>query len=758
MKIGILTLFEGNYNYGGQLQAFALCKYLRSLGHDAFVIRYRGGKNPIYNNLLEQSKQYGIGALFKKFFEKFIVNKLSFIIKKDILNRKKQFDKFKEENIFYTNEVYNDASLKLLNDEFDAFISGSDQVWNPNALRYGFLQSFVYPSNLKIAYAASLGRSCLSDKESDVLKQYIAEFDYISVREKSAKNILNNIMDNEIFQVLDPTYLVTKNDWKPFISDRIIQEKYVFCYFFSNSKKYRRRIYQFCKKNNYKMVYIPYANTKFNFYDGVGKGFKLPSVGPSEFLSLIYYSEYVFTDSFHGIAFSINFNKEFFVYNRNKNSSKVSMNSRISDTLSLFDLKNRLVSSNSDLNIVKKINYEKINVILNGEREKSIKFLKDALTGKEKYNSIKVVGNRCTQCGNCLSVCPKNAISFIFENNVSKIVINDDKCIKCGICLKICHVLNNNKIEPNTYKIATTKSKESIKSTSGGIFYELAKRFIDDDGIVIGAAMINNEVKHIAVNSIESISLLQGSKYVESSILGIKEFIKSEINKRKILFVGTPCQVASIKRLFQNENNLFLVDILCHGVPEHSVYLKYVKYLENKYHKKIEFIRFRTKEKKLDNYIEIGFVDGKKIIIDGLKDPYYTSFLNSTSLKSSCYFCKYQDKKRVGDISIGDAWGVITNEKQRNSLVLINNEKGNRLFNSITDSICIKDDCFNHEAIVRANSGLHLTHGFIPYKQKKIYNDLNSESFDFFEKKSSFKKRVFRKLPFFVKKIIRRHK
>ena len=375
--IAILTKYYKNYNYGGVLQGYALKKILEEKGYTIDIISYDVNKNPnpIYKSIYEQSKQYGIKSATNKIIEK-SVGKFKFLIK-DILNdRIIKFEDFMQ----YDTKEYNDSNIEVLNNEYNVFISGSDQIWNPNAVRKLYLQNFVKKGKKKISYAASIGRNNLSKTESNILIPYLKKFDYLSVREKTAKELLKKFIDSKIEVVLDPTLLLEKEQWNEISSEPIHNKPYALFYFFSNSKKIRKKIINFCKLKNLDLVMIPYANQQFNFNDSKGPGIRINNIGPKEFISAIKNAEYIFTDSFHGTAFSIIYEKQFFVFERNK-KEHVSMNSRLYDLLDSFDLKDRLVSLKDIKNIsnINVINYKVVNDKKQKLKRKSIDFLDKSL-------------------------------------------------------------------------------------------------------------------------------------------------------------------------------------------------------------------------------------------------------------------------------------------------------------------------------------------------------------------------------------------
>lgn len=216
--------------------------------------------------------------------------------------------------------------------------------------------------------------------EADILIPYIQRFDYLGIREKTGKELLEEYMNRNIDTVLDPTLLLDQDDWSIVATHRLVKEPYALVYFFSNSYKVRRMLEKFCEKRGLKLVLIPYAKQEFNLGDHRGKCVRLDNVGPSEFVSAIKYADYVFTDSFHGAVFSIIHGKQFYVFERNK-KGHVSMNSRLYDLLDTFHLRNRLLAMDSSVEDIDDIDYKQVDSILTKEKEKSTNFLKKALEG-----------------------------------------------------------------------------------------------------------------------------------------------------------------------------------------------------------------------------------------------------------------------------------------------------------------------------------------------------------------------------------------
>lgn len=304
----------------------------------------------------------------------------------------------------------------------------------------------------------------------------------------------------------------------------------------------------------------------------------------------------------------------------------------------------------------------------------------------------------CFACGACKNICPKQAIEMITDiRGFLYPEINNDLCIECGMCRKVC-IISKKVTERNPKEVfaATATDKDlSINSASGGAFAVFAKMILLNGGSVCGAAYNQNmEVKHTLIDNINELSRLQGTKYVQSDIEYIFRTIKHNLLENKtVLFSGTPCQVHGLQSYLGKEyENLFLIDIICHGVPSEKVFLDYIKILEKKIDGKIVNFRFRDKEKGWGSKTpRIDFKQKevhKSIYIRAINSSYYRLFLKGNIYRDNCYKCKYASAVRVGDVSIGDYWGIDEAhpefiENQRNyrgiSVVICNTEKGIKL-------------------------------------------------------------------------------
>lgn len=306
----------------------------------------------------------------------------------------------------------------------------------------------------------------------------------------------------------------------------------------------------------------------------------------------------------------------------------------------------------------------------------------------------------CTGCSACENVCPKKAIKMeANEHGFLAPVVDNEKCVSCGLCREICQA-NKPAKKNNTIKVYACKNKDydsRLTSSSGGVFQEFSKAILEKNGNVYGAIFDENfEVIHKKGTTAEDIEKIKKSKYVQSNMKNvIAEVRKDILEEKEVLFSGTPCQVQALNsRGLRQKENLYTVDIVCHGVPSPKIFEEYKSYLENKYSSKIIDINFRWKDEFSTQNIKVTFENGEEYISNKKNgDIFYNLFLDDLVLRDSCYSCNYRDLNRVSDISIADFWGLEKGQykdfydNKGVSLVLVNTEKGLHLFNLVKDKL-----------------------------------------------------------------------
>ena len=299
----------------------------------------------------------------------------------------------------------------------------------------------------------------------------------------------------------------------------------------------------------------------------------------------------------------------------------------------------------------------------------------------------------CSGCGACVQICTHQvlAIKADYEGFLVPYVNSLDKCVDCGLCIKACQVHQHKDITPDVIQlsyVAQSRDHNNVKrSSSGGVFYTIAKEWIENQkGVVFGAAFSENHtVHHIMVDTVDGLRKLQGSKYVQSSIDNCYQKVKRQLQTgRKVLFAGTPCQIYGLKLFLNKEiTNLMTIDIVCHGVTSPLMLQDYVRKVEQHEKRKCIGIRFRWKTPLFKSgsafYMMMTMNKGFRIVRAGKSDPYMNIYLSGYAFRESCYICQFACPQRTGDITIGDCDSHHDyphfHPEESNSTVIINTPK-----------------------------------------------------------------------------------
>lgn len=352
----------------------------------------------------------------------------------------------------------------------------------------------------------------------------------------------------------------------------------------------------------------------------------------------------------------------------------------------------------------------------------------------------------CTGCGLCAQICPEHAIrmqpdgeGFLFPN------IDIERCINCGKCTNACPRIASEENEAKkpqlVYACQVKDSKLLVEATAGGLFPVLAKWIIHNGGVVFGAAYDENmKVVHCCACTMDEVAAFNGSKYVQSDCTeALQAAIENLRAGKKVLFSGTPCQIAALLALCNEaeKENLYTIDVVCYGVPSPGLFRAYLDTVEAEGDFKVTDFRFRDKHTNGWSHTTVirkRYADGKEEIteqIDHSQIPYYKMFGTRNCFRRSCYHCKYNTLYRVSDITTGNFWGIENISKAFDtymgvSMALLNTEKGIALFEAVRDELNI--EARSIEDAVQANDAL-VKGSVYPKQRDAIYRLFQAEGF-----------------------------
>lgn len=633
-KIGIITIQKCD-NFGADLQAYALGAKLRSLGYDAENIDYLFYKHPRHKKTCASRPSFKLSAINR--LKEWLLPKINAVRglrrRGDEAARCAKFAAFFEANVRASRSYRTIDDLYANPPKYDVYVTGSDQVWNPrmgSSIEPYFL-TFAPKGARKISYASSFGVSSLPPSAYCKYSQWLEEYAAISTREDVGAKIVGKFVNCHPAQaVLDPTLLLTGDEWSQVAADESGKGDYLLVYDLSVCPGLWKLAKRWAKDLGVGIKRIC-RGVGCEKIEGVEN---VEAVGPAEFVGLIANAKAVVTTSFHGAAFSVNFQKPFY--------SVVPIGmpnaSRIESLLANLGLQDRIVHERDVDSVVLSLDGCSCLERLNELRGKSVVWLSDAIEGRSDES--------------------------------------------------------RNRQPIASYAAWTRGAAARAKGTSGGAFGALAEIVIKRGGIVFGAAWDEDfkHVCHIGVETLEGLEKLKKSKYVWSDpSAAYKEIPELLKNRREVLFVGTPCQCAAVSS-FAKFGKLTTVDFVCHGTPDPKVFAEYAEGLEKKYGSKLVAYDFRDKR---DGWnfprISYRFASGvEKRVIPWL-DPYFREFSKNTTLRDGCYKCPFAALSRPSDITIADCWRVAASnpewdDNRGTSNVLVNTERGSALWDEVVAS------------------------------------------------------------------------
>ena len=697
MRIGILT-YHSSHNYGAFLQAYSLSTVLKDMtGQDVEIINFSMKKAENLYKTVAEGK--GFSRKQRAFLKERAEMFESSSIRYHLLSSHERF-------ISDSCEEF----AKWIHGRYDAVIVGSDEIWVLNGFR-GFPTPYFLPGVTdckKYSYAAS-SRTEVSEVTSlmrEQISSYLQSFEYIGVRDKVTESLINDIIgnDNRINLNCDPTFAYDFHVSKE-IGKQLIKNK-----FGVNGK--RKCIALMLNDVAFAKSIIELYHKEFDFislYDYYNETKGCAVLDPFEWMQAIAGADGLITNYFHGMVFAMKNNTPFSVY-----EVRTISNVEYSKSYDLLK-RNSLESSfhmkgNSKEQALRDVGAFLADIIsgkakcdfheaCENERKLFLPFLKQFQDNTPKHI---VINNKfdCCGCGACIAACPKNAITMKEDSEGFRYpIVDTSSCVNCGLCKNACTFnleWGGIKEECATQPIAVygVKHKDEViraKSRSGGVFTALSDQILKQGGSVYGVGLTSEFLaEHRRAVTTEERDQFRGSKYIQSRMDGIYEQIREDLRAGKaVLFSGTPCQNAAVRKAMESENceNLLLVDIVCHGVPSPKVWRDYLDEMEKEHGGKVTAVDFRNKKFGWSSHRESYVINGAEYDSDYFTQMFYSHKI----LRHSCYNCKFKKIVRISDITIADYWGIDKaipgfNDNKGVSLVIVNTEKGCKIFD-----VCKKD-------------------------------------------------------------------
>lgn len=685
-KVALMTWYRYE-NYGTVLQASALCYVLKGLGTAPYLVQYPP------KGALKSGKKYGF---FRRCMDKMRSMQDGPYTSAE---RTARFQNYLQDRIKETELCLSYPELHDLNGKYDAFLCGSDQIWSPLCYDEKYFLTFVDDTSKIIAYAPSFGSSQIMNLEvKKRVADHISRFRHLSVREKQGAELIQELTGQKPTVVLDPTLLLSGKQWETYaevIKQERLSGEYILCYFLGEEKKYRPFV-QALKKRMGLPVYIVPVTRKQR-----GSSETIPfEVGPGEFVSLVRQAAYVCTDSFHGMAFAINFQIPFTVFKRFEDKDPRNQNSRIFSLLEILGLENRLMKSGKmeAQKVTLSVDFSESQKRLEAWKHSSMQYLEEALRAafavgkrRELKASFRIT-DKCCGCSACVSICPQKAVSLVKDaEGFQHCHIVSDACVQCGLCRQVCPM---NGVEApslekaeNLYAVKSWDKETLTQSSSGGAGYELAALLHQKGYAVCGCAYVPEErvAKHIWISTEENekLHLLQGSKYIQSHCEVAMSELTARAERGAIAFFGTPCQCAAADKLLRRKGlreRAVIVDLICHGIPTAYLWEKYLDEKDREHGTGLyPQVHFRDKA---DGWRQRSLkVQGEQVncVHGEREDDFYTFFRSGYCRMQACFDCPYRQRS-AADLRIGDYWGSrFEKDNEGVSMVLANTARGEAL-------------------------------------------------------------------------------
>lgn len=718
-RVGILSM-QRIFNYGSFLQAYGLKQILESLGCDVQFVDYLPGKCLVGSGTSQKS---GIARKAAKALEAFgydapLRDRIAFIQYKRTYARR-----------FYP--MLGLTEEPNLVPDLDLLVIGSDEVFNcvQDNSNVGYTPALFGQGmhvSRKVSYAASFGNTTL-DKLDEYGKRgevagWLRELDAISVRDANSGAIVSGLTGVEPTYNLDPVLaydFIGECAEIPSSVDETAPYIVVYGYSGRLSKDECAAVRSYADGRGAKVLNI----------GGVqGVCDRFVDCSPFEIIAYFAHAEAVITDTFHGTILSVITHTPFASFMRGQGYGN---SQKLGDLLRRLHLEGRVARGADALAVTldTPVEWAAADIVIAEGREAARSYLEEQVelclekraTPRASYLNTDRAAD-CTGCGACAYVCPTSAIRM--DEDACGFVlpeVDENVCIHCGRCSAACHMNNPaslRRMAPTACYGAIEKDASSLRqSASGGAATVLSREAVDAGGVVYGCIADRDDVRHERITDAALLARAQGSKYVQSDITRVFGLLEDDVKAgRAVTFIGTPCQCAAVRRLFDNPENLTTVDLVCEGVPSRRMYGDFLDNLERERGERVTGFRFRDKRGGWSTKNAVVLGEGEQPLVEQPHSYYYYyyywMFSKALILRDSCYECPYARGERVGDVTVGDFWGAETAElgyglsdfEAGISCVLVNSERGAEVIKGVSSRVELRP-C-EERTISRANTAL----------------------------------------------------
>ncbi len=376
MNIAITTWHSGP-NAGTFFQLYGLYSYLESRGHHVEVINYDNRKE----DFIARGWKYYMSqpiALIRRKIKRKNEAKAAIIAeapyKTQLTIRDKRFKEMYR-LMQLTEPVRTDEDFAKLNQRFDAFVVGSDQIWNAGMLNRRYFLDFVDKGKIKASYCPSMGSGLVMKRQREVFKSYLSNYNYISVREKALKEILEEELDRPVFHLLDPSMLILRDDYLKMahLPEELEPNSYLLCYFMPKNERQVEMARQYAKSKGLKFVIMAMHPFSFTIKDA----YIYAEAGPKEFVGLIANAAIVFSSSFHCTIFSIMLHKDLYVFEQSFTSKAADINHRYIEQLETYNMTHRYIAWEKSVESVNElpIDYNYVEAVFQKRLQESKDFI-----------------------------------------------------------------------------------------------------------------------------------------------------------------------------------------------------------------------------------------------------------------------------------------------------------------------------------------------------------------------------------------------